>query len=271
LTTPNARFSHFLQVIGFYQVAVKIEQVCRVTMPAEVHSLLNSIAILVSFGLDITTPLECFGASRYEQHLLFWLVTPLILALMIFAIGLLKEIASPSQAAESTRVALLTWAMPLVFKLMVRARFHSLLACDCSAPDLCFLTICPSPPQFLIYPIVNAKAFQAFPCFNFQSDGQWLEADVLVRCGSDEHERIRMWAWLAIGVYPIGWTATIALLLFLARKSITNPKLQTGLSSALSFVYSEYAASLTCSLPLTGHWLHRLLYLLLLFTRTSSL
>jgi len=202
------------QVIGFYQVAVKIELVCRVTMPAEVHSLLNSIAILVSFGLDITTPLECFGASRYEQHLLFWLVTPLILALMIFAIGLLKEIASPSQAAESTRVALLTWAMPLVFKLM-----------------------------FLIYPIVNAKAFQAFPCFNFQSDGQWLEADVLVRCGSDEHERIRMWAWLAISVYPIGWTATIALLLFLARKSITNPKLQTGLSSALSFVYSEYKTS----------------------------
>ena len=88
--------------------------------------LVNSLCHLqfvVTFGLDIKTPFECVGAHRYEQQLLFWLVTPLVLALSIFAIGLLKNCIKPSKTAESTSAAVLAWALPLVFKLMVRTGF----------------------------------------------------------------------------------------------------------------------------------------------------
>jgi len=76
--------------------------------------------------------------------------------------------------------------------------------------------------QFLAYPIVNTKAFEAFPCYNFDEDGRWLEVDVLVKCDSPEYSRILMWAWLAIAIYPIAWTVTTAVLLYLARKPITS-------------------------------------------------
>ena len=66
-------------------------------------------------------------------------------------------------------------------------------------------------------------AFEAFPCYKFDDEvGRWLEADVLVECDSPEHSRILISAWLAIALYPIAWTVTIAVLLYLARKPITS-------------------------------------------------
>ena len=87
---------------------------------------------------------------------------------------------------------------------------------------------------------MNAKAFEAFPCHEFDGDGKWLVADVRVQCDTPEHERIKSWAWAAIVLYPIGWTATTAVLLFKARKSITGSAEATDLSKALSFVYTDY-------------------------------
>ena len=100
------------QSIGFYQIGTKIEQAYRVSMPAEVRTLLNRFAVVITLGLDITTPLECFGAHRYEQRLHFWLVLPIVLVLAIFGVGLLKARFQPKRA--------LAWALPPVFKLMVR-------------------------------------------------------------------------------------------------------------------------------------------------------
>ena len=89
--------------------------------------------------------------------------------------------------------------------------------------------------------IINAKAFEAFPCYDFGADGYWLIADVQVECYTPEHARIEMIAWLGICAYPIGWTATVALLLFVARKPISDRSTKaTALSQALSFVYKEY-------------------------------
>ena len=76
---------------------------------------------------------------------------------------------------------------------------------------------------------------------DFGDDGDWLVADVRVRCGSAEHAHIKALAWLAIALYPIGWTATTALLLFAARTPITsNGARPSDLSRALTFVHKEY-------------------------------
>ena len=88
-------------------------------MRATVRTLLNNFTIVITFALDIQTPFECFGAHRYEQQLLFWLVAPLGLVLVVFGIGVLKECFKPSKHTKRTSTAAITWALPLVFKLMV--------------------------------------------------------------------------------------------------------------------------------------------------------
>ena len=61
-----------------------------------------------------------------------------------------------------------------------------------------------------------------------------------VACESPEHATIKGWAWLAVLLYPIGWTATTGVLLVIARKAITGKERPTALSHALSFVYGGY-------------------------------
>lgn len=90
-------------------------------------------------------------------------------------------------------------------------------------------------------PTINAKAFEAFPCYNFGPiDGQWLVADVSVKCFTPEHDRIQALAWLGIILYPVGWTATTGVLLYICRKPICGTAEKTDLSKALSFVYEDY-------------------------------
>ena len=84
------------------------------------------------------------------------------------------------------------------------------------------------------------RAFEAFRCHDFGGEDRWLQADVKVECESPEHETIKGWAWIAIVVYPIGWTATTALLLFVERKRIMGLQQPSALSRALAFVYDEY-------------------------------
>jgi hypothetical protein len=101
--------------------------------------------------------------------------------------------------------------------------------------------------MFLLYTIVNSKAFEAFPCHDFGADGRWLVADVRVRCDTPEHSRIVSWAWVAICLYPIGWTVMTAVLLFKARKPIMRRDLPvpdrpkpSDLSLALAFITDDY-------------------------------
>ena len=34
--------------------------------------MLDSFEVVISIGLDITSPFECIGAKSFEQRLLFW-------------------------------------------------------------------------------------------------------------------------------------------------------------------------------------------------------
>ena len=191
------------QVFSFYQIACKVGVVYQVALPAAVDALLSSFEVAITLGLDVTVPFECFGASSYLQRLLFWIFAPLLVVLVLFAIGIVL--------CRGDRKNGILWALPLVIKLM-----------------------------FLLYTTVNLRAFEAFRCYDFGVDGRWLMADVRVACDSPGHESIKAWAWLAIFIYPVGWTATTACILFVARKSILGLQKPTALSNALSFVYSEF-------------------------------
>ena len=191
------------QTFSFYQIACKVGVVYEVTLPAAVAAFLSSFEIAITFGFDVTTPFECFGAGSYLQRLQFWIFAPLVLSIALFVCGTVLK-------RGRWRKGML-WALPLVIKLM-----------------------------FLLYTTVNLRAFEAFRCYDFGVDGRWLMADVKVACESPEHETIKGWAWLAIFLYPIGWTTTTALLLFIERKSILGRQKPTALSRALSFVYSEF-------------------------------
>ncbi len=48
------------------------------------------------------------------------------------------------------------------------------------------------------------------------------------------------YAWVAIGIYPVGLLLTVAGLLWRARRSILSPTPPTALSCAISFLYREY-------------------------------
>ena len=97
-------------LIGFYQIGTKIGKLYHVAMPAEVATVLEALELGISFGLDITTPFECFGANRYEQRLVFWLLLPILLVLSLLAVGLLLKRFRPRAA--------LHWAGPNIFRVM---------------------------------------------------------------------------------------------------------------------------------------------------------
>jgi hypothetical protein len=218
-------------LVGFYLIMTKIGYIYCVSMPSEVQSILNAFEVAVSLGLGIKAPFECIGAHHYEQRLVIWILLPLVLVGSLFAVGYMRNCLWPHASRH--------WALANVCRLM-----------------------------FLLYTLVNAKAFEAFPCHDFGAQGRWLVADVSVQCDSTEHARIRTFAWIAIGIYPgaihhhlvpndhcvpllihvylpplptVGWTIATATLLYLARKPILGHVKPTVLSRALYFVYGEYS------------------------------
>ena len=202
-------------IFSFFQIACKVGVVYQVTLPAEVTALLSFFELAISFGLDLTAPFECLGANSYLQRLQVWIFAPLALCFLLCVIGLLYNLCKhrhrPLSLRDRLRAAV-TWALPLIVKLM-----------------------------FLLYSTINLRAFEAFRCHDFgEIDGKLLMADVRVECGSAEHDRIVAWAQFAILLYPVGWTATTALLLFAARRSIVGEQRPTALSRSLNFVFSEY-------------------------------
>ena len=189
-------------IVSFFQIATKVGQVFQVTLPTSAAALLRSLEAIISLGLDLTAPFECLGARSYLQRLQFWLLTPLILGFSLCLVGIMGK-------GYRIRAGVM-WALPAIMKMM-----------------------------FLLYSTINLRAFEAFRCYDFGIDGRWLMADVDVQCESPEHDSIKAWAWLAIVTYPIGWTATTAVLLRAARKSIVCELPPTALSKALSFIYEE--------------------------------
>ena len=193
------------QIIGFYQISTKIGKVYVVNFPSSVSNMFSFWEVAISFGMDVTTPFECLGAHSYESRLEFWLYAPILGVVFIFLAGIAHK---KFQIKDG-----LLWSLPYVFKMM-----------------------------FMIFTIVNLRAFEAFNCHEFNEDpnDSWLIVDVAVQCNTPEHERIMSTAWLAIYIYPVGWTAFTALMLWSIRKSMSGKRRPNEINLALTFVYKDY-------------------------------
>ena len=198
-------------LIGFYQIATKVGTVYEVQLPETVQRLLDRISLVITFGIEIgleATPLECIGLAGHANKLLFWLLMPLVLALVLLggcAMWIrLRGLAMPRQAVASS-------GAPLVLYML-----------------------------FLVYPIVTREAFESFSCYKFQDGSSWLRADVSIECDTEAHAALIRVAVIAIVVYPCGLIVGFGVLLLCARRAITSHAPDDRLKAAITFLHREY-------------------------------
>ena len=212
-------------LIGFYQIASKIESVYDLFLPAEVRQVLYLFRFVVSFGID-GIPLSCVGAGGYFSRVLFWTVAPAVLATSVVSLGVawhlwIKSAGRTSGSAATVPtgandwLALLGNLAPIVLRM-----------------------------AFLAYPIVTNVAFEAFSCFIFEDGSSYLIADVAIQCSTDdvsspEHFRSKAVGVFAVTFYAIGLFALNCYLLSRAQKAIRTST-PTALSNAISFLHREY-------------------------------
>lgn len=220
-------------VIGFYQIATRMEQVYDLYLPAELRHLLSRVQFAISLGID-GIPLECIGASGYIPRLLFWTIVPM----MIIGIGAgIAVIKIRCTHGSVSRVSLLKNVLPFVLRLM-----------------------------FLVYPVVTNVSFEAFSCFEFEDDGtsnhtssrrfafghnhkgvRYLMADVSIECDSwlvdgvttSDHGTAKFIAICAIFVYAVGFFVMVGCILWKSRRAILQRQ-PTALSNAAWFLHREY-------------------------------
>lgn len=205
-------------LIGFYQIATKLERVYDLFFPSEIRSLFATLTLAISLGVD-GVPLSCVGANGFLPRLLFWIVAPLVLALIVILAGVFVVAFlgyRPTSLVMKTRskcpilTATLRTVVPLVLRIF-----------------------------FIAFPIVTNVAFEAFSCYSFDDGTEWLISDVSIQCGSADHGTILFIAWIAISVYPFGLLVLYGTLLFSARRAIRTSK-PTALSIAIGFLHQEY-------------------------------
>ena len=121
-------------MIGFYQIATKVENVYDFRLPPEIQSILNTLKFGISLGIE-GIPLECLGTQGYQAQLVFWMVVPPTAVVLVV---LFMAMALKYHHKELTWLSLTLASLPFV------------------------LQIC-----FLAYPVVCGVAFQAFSCYEF--------------------------------------------------------------------------------------------------------
>lgn len=195
--------------VGFYQVATQVSSVYGVSLPPEVDSFLQTMAAIVSFGMSfiVDVPLACFGGREYVPRLVFWMVMPFTLTLFAYLFEVVYS--------RSIKGAILR-----------------------AAPAACRIF-------FLCYPSITRVAFEAWPCYDFDINGLWLEADVSMRCSapgyvSEAHDSAIKLAIVAIALYPGGLIVLYSVLLHCASPAIRKGR-PTDLSRALVFLHRDYS------------------------------
>jgi hypothetical protein len=92
--------------------------------------------------------------------------------------------------------------------------------------------------SFLAFPMVSTQAFRAFPCEEV-GERFYLKADYTVECGSSADTLIKLWAALAVLLYPIGVPLYYAVLLSKVRITVLKNE-ATPLSEALGFLHRVF-------------------------------
>ena len=199
-------------------ITTKIDDVYEVELPPEVKAILSVCSTMVSFGFSsIGSVLECLGMRGYVPELTVYMVTPAVIALVVLLVGIAR--VRCHDAAEHTATSLFEKTAPSTLNVI-----------------------------FLAYPLVTNVAFEAFSCYQF-SESSWLKADVSIECDTAKHDRVRVLAWVAIVLYPIGLIVLNGSLLFMARRAILKER-PSVLSRGISVLHREYGACLCFLLPL---------------------
>ena len=146
-------------------------------LPEEVAAFLAQFDNIVSIGF-ISTPLTCIGAGGYANKLAFFYFSPFLVAAALFFGFLLR-----------------TWRFERAFERLRREERPTGdgegSAARGSLLGKTMLSATPVATRFffLVYPITTTVAFEAFPCYDFGSDGRFLISDVRPARGSNQPHR----------------------------------------------------------------------------------
>jgi len=188
-------------LVGFFMIAVHLNDVYEVELPPAVLRMLDGFAVLISLGFSgLGTVLECLEMPGYTATLACYVVVPVVLVIG-FLLGSLRCFRKQRTLVEA--------ALPPTLKL-----------------------------TFLAYPLLTNYAFRGFACYRFV-ESAWLKADVAVECGSADHDEAVALASVAIGLYSAGLLAIHAALLHSARHAIVHQR-PTALSRAIAFLHREF-------------------------------
>ena len=203
------------QLLSFYQIVTRISDVYHVPMPDAVKDLLSIFEVLNINIAGLRLPMQCFGLGRFEQQLLFTMIAPCVIAVVIVPGFVIRACCSRSGSCL----------------IAVKAGLLSAL------PWLLILSI-------LVLPMVSSAAFRAFSCEEFQDGRSFLRADYSIECtteahDSEEHNRAKNLAWLALLCYPGGISALYLGLMLCARRAIVEHQ-PTALSRALGVLVRDY-------------------------------
>ena len=245
-------------IISLYQMLVRIGPVYEIEIPAEITAVLRNMEWAISFGLEgIEGQFACLGWGGYVARIRFWIVAPAVGSLIIGLIAA-AVVTCSREAAAFQRPSLKGAAQSI---LVLTRRFSSSIAClqrrsntaasrkyrteslpanDSGRPKTVLEAALP-PVLWLLffsYPLVANVAFAAFPCYALD-DGEWLRADVSIKCHGPEHRSAISLAVIAIVLYPIGLPLVCSIMLYRAREAIQSRE-PTSLSKSIAFLWREF-------------------------------
>ena len=147
---------------------------------------------LVNLDLDFVLAYSCLFTNDFYDHLLFATITP-FLALVFLAgsyfIGKKRNSSSESAMLE------------------VRHKHQAAVL---------YVAL-------LVYSPVSYRIFQTFGCDELDDGESYLRADYSLSCLTARHSRYEVYAFIMVGIYPVGIAAAFAGLLFWHRHDLVKP------------------------------------------------
>ena len=207
-------------VWGSLQILYQMPAIYQLSLPRGVSDILEYLTPISDLGFDLltTVPLECIGGGGFLPQLVVYLLLPLVV------LGISYPLVVPRgqrhvHRAEN-RGSRASRAQELVGRNFRQGLPLALLI------------------SFLAFPVVSTKAFQAFPVEHLGDDA-YMKADYRVANGSSKQRLIKLWAYLAILLYPLGIPLMYACLLYQVRHTLWNCEL-SPLASALNFLHTPF-------------------------------
>ena len=193
----------FKIVLGIYQIQDALPwTIPTVSFPKAFEALVAWTSFL-EFNVVQILPMSCLRPFNFFDKLLAMTVLPILLALLIFAIGAAVAACASAKHAREVRTQTFGWFLLLTF---------------------------------LVFPSVSATVLRFYNCVTFDeglADGSTetlkvLEADYDISCKSPSYEGVwSAYALIMMFVYPIGIPSLYWIQLFRYRKRI-NPDVDTS-------------------------------------------